>query len=218
MTALLSRDGTNFAAACDRCGHLVADLANTMHQWDSAWAQLRRYGWNGAVLATGPHTCPDCTHAPDAAHAPEWAPSHPGPAPTPRSNRITITETAVATVVEVRGRLSVAVNAALYEVLLSDRPARRHVIVNLSRAGTLNSGTLDVLVRARAQVATDAFELCLVGLSGPMNGALRLLCLTHLLPCFADRAEALAWLRRPAPDRPVVPSPLTVDEPALEAV
>jgi anti-anti-sigma factor len=216
LTALLSRDGTNFAVACDRCGHLIANLADTLHRWDPAWSQLRRLGWTGAVLATGPHTCPGCTQTPEPAHVSEQVLDEQRPAPIRRSNRITVTELALAMVVTVRGRLSVAVNAALYELLLSDRAPRRHVIVDLSRASMLDSGALDVLVRAHAHAARYGFQLCLVGLSEPMNAALRLLCLTHRLPCFADRAEALTRLRRPAPDRPALPGQVTVDDRTLE--
>ena len=66
MTALLSRDGTNFSLACDRCGHLVARLADTGSRWDPSWTRLRQHGWTGAALPTGPHACPSCTQVPAA--------------------------------------------------------------------------------------------------------------------------------------------------------
>jgi anti-anti-sigma factor len=199
LTALLSRDGTNFTLACDRCGHLVADLAESTRHWDLTWDEVRQRGWEGAELATGPHFCPACTQVPAPPLVTEQVPDRPRPtARRRRSNRIVVTDLPTATVVEIRGAPGVAVNAKLYELLL-DRSPLRSIIVDLSRVAVLDSGALDVLVQARTHAERLGFGLCLVGLSEPMTGALRLLCLTRVLPCFAGRAEALAWLRDRSP-------------------
>jgi anti-anti-sigma regulatory factor len=195
VTALLSRDGTTFNLACDHCGQMAGSPADAGHAWDAAWVVARGHGWAGDTLATGTHTCPRCTRAPATAQTAEHVPAQPRSAPMRRrSNRIRVTELRVAMVVEVRGGPSVAVNAALHELLLSDRPPRRHIVVDLSRARTLDSGVLDVLVRAQAHAARHSLDLCLVGLPEPMRAALRLLCLADFLPTFADRTEALEWL------------------------
>lgn len=201
MTALLSRDGTNFTLACDRCGHLAVSQPDAGHPWDAAWALRRGHGWAGDPHATGRHTCPRCTRAPAAEPMTEdlSGQAHAAPARR-RSNRIRVTELRVATVVELRGGPSVAVHAALRELLLCGRPPRGHIVVDLSRAGVLDSGVLDVLVRARARAAQHSFDLCLVGLPASMHAALRLLCMTQLLPAFTGRADALAWLNGRTPD------------------
>lgn len=216
MTALLNRDGTNCTLACDRCGHLVANLVDTTNRWDLAWVQQRGHGWTGAALATGPHTCPRCSQVPWAARGAEQLPTHPRPAPARRSKRVTVTELPTATIVSIHGNMGIAVNAALYDLLLTDRAPRRHIIVDLVRAGALDSGALGVLVRAQAHAARHAFDLCLVGLSRPTHEALRLLCLDHVLPSFADRATALAWLRGQNCDRRIASRRVAPGEQAME--
>lgn len=221
MTALLSRNGTNFTLACDGCGHQVVDLvdlADRVHHWDLAWAEQCRHGWTGAALATGPHICPRCAQTPATAHGTEQMPGDARSVPVRRHpKRITVTDLPLATVVTVRGALSIAVNMALYALLLSNHRPRRHVIVDLSSASTLNSGVLDVLVRAQAHMTTSSFDLCPVGLSRPMHDALRLLCLADLLPTFAHRSQALAWLHDRAVDRLTPPRHTASDEWAAEA-
>lgn len=51
-----------------------------------------------------------------------------------------------------------------------------------------------------------------------MHSALRLLCLDRLLPTFANRAEALAWLDGQKPDRPTVPTQAELGDRAMEVV
>lgn len=219
LTALLNRDRTNFALACNNCGQRVANLADTAHHWDLAWVLLRRHGWTGAALATGPHACPRCAEVPEPARPAEQAPGRARSAAAPRrSRRIVVTEQPVATVVEVRGELSLRVKAALHDLLIPEGPQRRHVIVDLSGASTLDSGAVDLLVRAQARAARNGFTVCLAGLSGSMRDALRLLCLDRLLPTFANRAEALAWLDGQKPDRPTVPTQAALGDRAMEFV
>ncbi|GAA2639328.1 hypothetical protein GCM10010399_85900 [Dactylosporangium fulvum] len=200
MTALLSRDGTNFSLACDGCGQLVTGLAPTMGTWNVAWSLFVEDGWRGADLPTGPHACGRCADSNSRRSMVEQSFERETRMPAGRgSQRLSVSEVAGVVLIEFKGDLHLAAIARLYDVLMTNVRPMQHVLFDVTSVPSIDSGTLAVLVRAQARAARHGARVCLVGASQRVLDALRMLSVEHLLPNFAERAEALGWLRAATP-------------------
>ncbi|GGM48259.1 STAS domain-containing protein [Dactylosporangium sucinum] len=197
MTALLSRDGTNFSLACDTCGQLVANLAPAMGTWQVAWSLFVEDGWRGAQRPTGPHACGRCAtpRSLGMVEASFGRATPPGRGPQP----VTWRELDGVTVVELPGTLQPATHARLHDLLAEDIRPTRHVVFDLSRLAAVDSALLAVLVAAHENAARHGRRICLAGGAERVTAALRMLSVEDLLPNFPDVPAALAWLTAAPP-------------------
>jgi anti-anti-sigma factor len=218
VTAATTPDGTDFTLICDACGQSVTGLGATMHNWDLVWSLFRRHGWTGARLATGPHSCGRCSRVPlasadadpvgwlagdapsTAADVPETADDPAAAVPSdPRVSGVLAKE---ALVVTLSGDLDIEVGPALRAALSPVGYRPRHLVLDLSRVGTLDSSVLGLLVAARHRAAQAGGHTCLVGLAPFIRRMMHTLCLLHLFVVLPDRATAVGWLRGDDADLP----------------
>ncbi|WP_432971038.1 STAS domain-containing protein [Dactylosporangium sp. CA-233914] len=200
MTALLSRDGTDFSLVCDSCGWVIGNLATSTGDWRGAWRLFSLDGWHGSELAIGPHGCGRC--GPPAALAGIVARSLDAPSVLPAGRvgqRIVVQLLSDVRAIYLRGELLCADEARLWDVLSGDPGRFVHLMVDVSQVRRLSSATLDVLVRAAQRAAERGGRTCLVGADPAVSRALRMLCLHHLLPAWAEQVSALEWLRAGRP-------------------
>ncbi|MGI5240671.1 STAS domain-containing protein [Dactylosporangium sp. CA-139066] len=196
MTALLSRDGTDFSLVCDACGSVVGNLAASTGSWDVAWQLFSVDGWQGSDLAVGPHACGRC--GPPTVLTGVVARTLDVPSLTPAgrgSSRVVTQLLSDVRAVYLRGDLLCADDARLWDMLSGDPGRCAHLMVDVSRVRRLTSATVDVLVRAAHCAAERGGRTCLVGAPAAVAAALRLLCLDDVLPTHADQVTALEWLR-----------------------
>ena len=202
MTALLSLDGTDFSLACDECGHLIPNLAETMRDWNVVWSLFTQDGWHGTPHAVGPHACGRCVVSPrrDGAIGQTLHPQR-GIAGDATPSRVTLQVLSDVTVVHLKGGLGLLDNVEMYDLLDDGPVAGRHLLFDLSLLRIVDTATLDVLMQARDRTIANHRRTCIVSASGPVLHALRLLCLQGFFPNFVDHIAALDWLRHRGPDR-----------------
>ncbi|WP_433200888.1 STAS domain-containing protein [Dactylosporangium sp. CS-047395] len=200
MTALVSRDGTDFSLVCDACGAIVGNLARSTGGWDVAWRLFGLDGWTGSELAIGPHACGRCGPPTSLSGIVARSLDAPSVQPAGRgSSRLVVQLLADVRAVYLRGELLCADDARLWDLLSGDPGPCRHLMVDVSRMRRLSSATVDVLVRAAGRAAQRGGRTCLVGPPEAVSAALRLLCLHDVLPAHADQVSALEWLRAAQP-------------------
>ncbi|WP_238010681.1 STAS domain-containing protein [Dactylosporangium sp. AC04546] len=193
MTASTTIDGTDFGLVCDTCGQSVTGLGATMHNWDLVWSLFSRHGWTGTRLATGPHSCARCSRVPLAAAA-AAVPAQPTGILDALDERVSVRTARGVAVVALTGDLTASVHDALQAALAEAGSVPPHLVIDLTRATSLDTSTLGELVAARHRAAQAGGHACLAGMSPGVRRILHTLCLQHLFAEFPAPEAAVAWL------------------------
>lgn len=199
MTAVPTAAGTGVQLICDGCGDVTVAGGCGLHDQDVVYVAVAEVGWTGSAFARGPHRCPDCE----------------GPAPRIARRRVAAATGRVsshrapsASVVRVVGDLDVDVAAELRAALDAALEAHPRVIVDLTRAGAIDSVGLSALVRTRQAARRRGGDVLLAGPSRFIRTVLHTMRLDAAFPVFDTVPQAVSAAGRSVPAQPVPAQPV----------
>lgn len=117
-------------------------------------------------------------------------------------NHVTLRFEPSAAVVQVSGDVDLDIAVELWAVLEKAAGARRTVVVDLTRAGTVDSTGVGALVRGRTTARHGGGDLVLAGPSGFLLTVLRTVGLHNTFPTFPTVYDAVAAAENGVPREP----------------
>jgi anti-sigma B factor antagonist len=187
MTAVAGTGSTRVQLICDGCGVTAETDGGGMHDAEVVYVAVAGVGWTGSPFARGRHRCPRCSAVVPVAPRQQARPATAG-----SSGRVSVQVLSAAAVVRVTGDVDMDVCDELRSALQSAVAARRQVVVDLTRAGVIDSAGLGALVRARNAARQRAGELILAGPSRFVQTVLRTMRLHTAFRVFSSAEQAVA--------------------------
>lgn len=187
MTAVPGTCGTGIRLICDGCGVTADTDGGGLHDAEVVYVAVSAIGWTGSPFARGRHRCPSCSVGAAGAPRRPQRPAAVGPL-----DRIAVELAPQAAVVHVSGDVDLDVSGELRAALDAAVEAQPYVVVDLTRAGTIDSAGLGTLVRARNAARRRAGELTLAGPSRFVQTVLRTMRLHTAFRMFPSVRQAIA--------------------------
>ncbi|WP_199516635.1 STAS domain-containing protein [Nucisporomicrobium flavum] len=186
MTVVPGGDGTA-VLICDACGSDDSAVDAT-RDGDLVWPVVTALGWTGSAFATGPHRCPQCSHA---AAPPQEAAGESRPAHHSASYSIQTHDDVDVTAITPLADLDAALAERLRDDLMRAAAVRRHVVVDLHAAHFIDSAALGLLVRARQEARQHGATFDLVAPSRFVRTVLHTMRLDGVFRTFPDLRSAV---------------------------
>lgn len=199
MTAVPAPHGTGVQLICDTCGIVTGTDSCGLHDADVVYVAVDAVGWSGSAFARGPHRCPNCSCAVVAGRGSSKTVAT-GRQRSRRPagallERVDVQRTTHVAVVRVTGDIDMDVAADLDTAIESALAVDPNIVVDLTRAGTIDSAGLGALVRGRNAARRHEGELVLTGPSRFVQTVLRTMRLHTAFRVFATVEQAVVAVR-----------------------
>jgi anti-anti-sigma factor len=191
MTAVPAAVGTGVQLICDGCGDVAAANGCGLHDADVVYVAVAEIGWTGSAFARGPHRCPGCDSQIPAARRSEGRRTD----KTPATGRVSQHSMSSASLVRVVGDVDTDVVAELRAALESAVAKHPRVIVDLTRATTIDSVGLSTVVRARQAARRRGGDLMLAAPSRFVRTVLHTMRLDGAFHTFDTVPQAMSAVR-----------------------
>lgn len=190
MTAVPTGVDSGVLVICDTCAtttradSFAADDGSVVH------VSVAAQGWSGSTYVRGPHRCAACTQAPRP------RPDTHGHARSVRAPSVTVASSESSAIVAVRGDVHASAVEPLRRALSAAVTAHRHVVIDLSAAGTLGTPFLAAVLHARNVALRRNGEVVLAGASRRVTSALAVAGAHGLLRIFRNTDQAKSAVAR----------------------
>jgi anti-anti-sigma factor len=196
MTAVPATVGTGVQLICDGCGDVAVANGCGLHDADVVYVAVAEIGWTGSAFARGPHRCPGCDSRIPAARRSQVRRAD----DTRATGRVSQHSMTSASLVRVVGDVDTDVVAELRTALDTAVAEHPRVIVDLTRAATIDSVGLGTVVRARQAARRRGGDLLLAAPSRFVRTVLHTMRLDGAFPTFDTVPQAMSAARHdPAP-------------------
>jgi anti-sigma B factor antagonist len=188
MTAVPTAVGTGVQLICDGCGDVAVADGCGLHDAEVVYVAVSEIGWTGSAFARGPHRCPGCETPVPQSRSRERRPA----ADAAATGRVSGHHTSFGAVVRVVGDLDIDVVDDLRVAVDTALEAHARVIVDLSRAATIDSVGLSAIVRARQSARRRGGDLLLAAPSRFVRTVLHTMRLDTAFPMFDSVPQAMS--------------------------